>query len=173
MHAPETDNNAWHQQPTVWLVLGILAFTFIASISMLIVSIRNRPDMSVSDYTRIAEISAQHVAQNERAGELGLAVVLNFEPLPDGALKVTAQLSSPVEQVFPPQLRVHAQHIALTNQDAGTELRGDNGNYTGQIKLARGVYDLSVTDPQASWRLTGRITEPVAEVKLRASGASG
>ena len=45
----ETDNtkdeDAWHRQPTVWIVLGVLAFTVVSSIILLILALSNPPEL--------------------------------------------------------------------------------------------------------------------------------
>lgn len=38
-------DNAWHRQPTVWIVLGVLAFTIISSFILLFLAANNPPDL--------------------------------------------------------------------------------------------------------------------------------
>jgi len=38
-------DSAWHKQPTVWLVLGILAFTIVSSVVLLYLAATNPPDL--------------------------------------------------------------------------------------------------------------------------------
>lgn len=39
------DEGAWHRQPTVWIVLGVLAFTIVSSIILLILALSNPPEL--------------------------------------------------------------------------------------------------------------------------------
>jgi hypothetical protein len=38
-------DSAWHKQPTVWLVLGILAFTIVSSVVLLYLAATNPPEL--------------------------------------------------------------------------------------------------------------------------------
>lgn len=46
---PTSDNqaadNAWHRQPTIWVVLGILGFTVVSSFALLYVAAKNPPEL--------------------------------------------------------------------------------------------------------------------------------
>ncbi len=37
--------NAWHQQPTMWIVLGVLAFTVVSSFALLFLAATNPPEL--------------------------------------------------------------------------------------------------------------------------------
>lgn len=39
------EDNAWHRQPTVWLVLGILGCTIAASFALLYIATTNPPEL--------------------------------------------------------------------------------------------------------------------------------
>ncbi len=43
--AENQEDNAWHKQPTVWIVLGVLAFTFISSFVLLYLAATNPPEL--------------------------------------------------------------------------------------------------------------------------------
>ena len=38
-------DSAWHKQPTVWLVLGVLAFTIVSSVALLYIAATNPPEL--------------------------------------------------------------------------------------------------------------------------------
>lgn len=40
-----SQDSVWHKQPTVWLVLGILAFTIISSVVLLYIAATNAPEV--------------------------------------------------------------------------------------------------------------------------------
>ncbi len=40
-----TEDSAWYRQPTVWIVLGVLAFTMVSSFILLILAATNPPDV--------------------------------------------------------------------------------------------------------------------------------
>ena len=66
----------WYQQPAMWVVMGVLGFTFIASFILVLIASQNQPDLVVEDYSRIAEITAAQDMQAKRARELGMNAVL-------------------------------------------------------------------------------------------------
>jgi len=39
------EDSAWHRQPTVWIVLGVLAFTFLSSGVLLYLAVTNPPEL--------------------------------------------------------------------------------------------------------------------------------
>jgi hypothetical protein len=39
------EDSSWHKQPTVWLVLGILAFTIVSSVVLLYIAATNAPEL--------------------------------------------------------------------------------------------------------------------------------
>ena len=39
------EDSSWHRQPTVWIVLGILGFTFVSSFILLYVAASNPPEI--------------------------------------------------------------------------------------------------------------------------------
>ena len=39
------EDSAWHRQPTVWVVLGILGFTVVSSFALLYVAATNPPEL--------------------------------------------------------------------------------------------------------------------------------
>lgn len=38
-------DSAWHRQPTMWIVLGVLAFTFVSSGVLLYLAVTNPPEL--------------------------------------------------------------------------------------------------------------------------------
>ncbi len=42
---PPAEDSAWHRQPTVWIVLGILGFTIVSSFILLFIAASNPPDL--------------------------------------------------------------------------------------------------------------------------------
>jgi len=52
-----TQGNAWHQQPTVWIVLGVLAFTIVSSVVLLYLAATNPPELIIRTPTP-ADVSA-------------------------------------------------------------------------------------------------------------------
>ncbi len=47
-------DNAWHRQPTVWIVLGVLAFTIVSSFILLILAAANPPELIERKPTPVA-----------------------------------------------------------------------------------------------------------------------
>ncbi len=39
------EDSAWHRQPTVWIVLGVLGFTIVSSFILLYLAATNPPDL--------------------------------------------------------------------------------------------------------------------------------
>jgi len=45
MQDPQPEDSAWHRQPTVWVVLGVLGFTVVSSFALLYVAATNPPEL--------------------------------------------------------------------------------------------------------------------------------
>ena len=49
MNSDETEisakERAWHRQPTIWIVLGVLAFTVLSSVVLLYLAATNPPEL--------------------------------------------------------------------------------------------------------------------------------
>ena len=51
--AVSAEDSAWHRQPVVWLVLGLLGVTILASFALLYIATSNPPELIDKAPTRI------------------------------------------------------------------------------------------------------------------------
>jgi hypothetical protein len=166
----EPADNTWHQQPMIWMIIGLLGITMIASFALLYTASTNAPDLVVDDYTNIHEISLQTAARDKRAVELGLTAAVSFEAVNSASstLNIQVQLKTSEAFVWPDFIIVKTVNSTLAALDTRTELTGRDGIYTGILDLPRNTYDLHIEDLERTWRLTQRVTGPTLELNLSA-----
>jgi len=162
----------WHQQPTVWIVLGVLAFTIVSSIALLILAATNPPQMVVDDYTAITEISARERERDQRAQALGLTATVEFKAIEGTQFAVSAGVQSRKAAPLPAELALRVKHSTLTALDRDVLLKKVRGRYQGTVELPMTPFDLHIADPDGSWRLVARLPGPVSRLELEALGAA-
>jgi hypothetical protein len=170
MMATEPTDNTWHQQPMIWMIIGLLGITMIASFALLYTASTNAPDLVVDDYTNIHEISLQTAARDKRAAELGLTAVVSFEAVSSASstMNIQVQLKSSEAFAWPERISVKTVNSTLAALDTRTELTGRDGIYTGILALPSNTYDLHIEDPERTWRLAKRVTGPTRALNLSA-----
>jgi hypothetical protein len=170
MLANEPTDNTWHQQPMIWMIIGLLGITMIASFAMLYVASTNAPDLVVADYSNINEISAQTRARDKRAVALGLSAVVLLEPANTAVptMKIQVQLKAGEAALWPDRIIVKTVNSTLAALDTQTELTGRNGNFSGTLDLPRNTYNLHIEDPERTWRLSKRVTGQPQQLELSA-----
>jgi hypothetical protein len=170
MMATEPTDNTWHQQPMIWMIIGLLGITMLASFALLYVASTNAPELVVDDYTNIAEISAQTRARDKRAAELGLSAAVLFEPANTAVptMKIQVQLKATEALPWPSRITVKTINSTLAALDTQTELTGHDGLYSGNLSLPSNTYDLHIEDPERTWRLSKRATGQIRQLDLSA-----
>ncbi|MEE4184796.1 MAG: FixH family protein [Gammaproteobacteria bacterium] len=170
MSEPETAGQQWHQQPAIWIVLGVLAFTVVSSFILLVLALQNPPQMVVEDYTTIAETSARELQRDKRAQQLGLQAAVEFVANPGGGYQASARLDSAGLLPAPQRLRLRVKHSTLTALDSDILLERTTGAYAGTVNLPDSPFDLFIEDEAGTWRLSGRLPGPVSRVEMEALG---
>lgn len=161
--------NKWHQQPAIWVVLGVLGFTFFSSFALLFLAANNQPEMVVDDYTAIAEISAQESAREARAQELGLTAVIEFaiNTAGDGsATEATVRLTAQSDYATPATLQLRIKHSTRAALDRTALLEQRGNAYVGSVAVPPSPFTLIIGDIERSWRLSARLPGPVSRLEL-------
>lgn len=157
------DNNAWHQQPWIWFVIGLLAVTMLASFAMLFIALRNAPELVVENYSNIEEFTEQTRAQDEQALALNLSANVYIK---NGIMSV--DLASTESVGWPDTIIVRTVNSTLSALDRRAEFSGSQGRYTGTIDLPDNAYDMHIEDPKGSWRLSKRAFGTPDSIRLEA-----
>lgn len=170
MRQPVPARHEWYQQPAIWIVLGVLAFTVVSSFVLLGLAVRNPPQMVVDDYTTIAETSARELERDKRAQQLGLQAAVEFAANPGGGYRASARIESAGLMPAPPRLRLRVKHSTLTALDSDILLQRAKDAYAGVVDLPDSPFDLFIEDEAGTWRLAGRLPGPVSRVEMHALG---
>lgn len=162
--------NQWHRQPAIWVVLGVLGFTFVSSFVLLFLAAQNPPEMVVEDYTAITEISAQERARDLQAKALGLSAVIEFDA---SEVNTRVRLSSSTGYRVPDALVLRIKHSTRASFDAAINLQRNGTDYTGSVTLPASPFALFIEDPERTWRLSARLPGPVSRLELEALPTDG
>jgi uncharacterized protein len=154
----------WYREPMVWLMLALPASAVIAGVVTLQIAGRARWDASLDPVTRVAQVQTIDRAPDERAAVRGLAGSLRIDRA-NGAVVVT-----PVGEFAARAVVLQFAHVADATHDRDVTLvAGPNGDFAGQVELARGAYELTLSPADASFRLRGRLAARVDAAVLAPS----
>lgn len=150
----EAISQSWHRQPSIWLVIGILGFTMVASFGLLYLAMANAPDLSVADYSRIESIAAEEQSRRARATELGLKAAIEFNNT--NPARIIVKVEALEQPEWTDSLRLRVVHTTLPAFDSESVLRGANGSYAGFVTLPPGSFQLVLEDMSGTWQLSQR-----------------
>jgi hypothetical protein len=165
------DDNIWYRNFYVWLVIFLPFCAVVASFVTLYIAASNPPELAIADYESIQQISADQVARDNRATELGLAAELRTAADIDNSGQTNVELhmvAGTPGMVWPDEVMLRVVHSTLGALDTQAMLTGHSGQYSGQLSLPSGAYDLHIEDAGRSWRLSKRVSGMPARIEFEA-----
>ncbi|MBB3062954.1 FixH family protein [Microbulbifer rhizosphaerae] len=125
----EHNSKPWYREPWLWLVLSPIILVVVVSTTMVAISVRYADDTVSDTYYKDSRMYHYSARQDERARELGLAGMVQFQ---SGAGKVVLELNGDLE--YPQRLLLTLSHPVEADQDRHILLtRETGGRYAGSI----------------------------------------
>ena len=159
----QTRPSTW-RNPVMWLVVGLPLLSIVAGVGLLVVATRTGGADAVNDpVRRVAQIQTTDLGADERAGALGLRMLVRER---DGRIEAL-----PVSGHFPQgqTLRLLAEHPTDRARDRTLMLAPQGACWLSKDKFedAR-VHDwkFSLTPGNESWRLRARMPKAQRAVVL-------
>jgi hypothetical protein len=150
----------WWKQPWPWIILGMLGSVVVASMVTIVIAVKTQDTLVDSDYTKAGKTINLRLEKDQTAERYGVNLVLQALPSPDGYVLLTATYKAADPAAGQPKfLRLNLSHPTLANQDVSVALiqRGP-GEYRAQVSdLAKSHWHYTVEDPDAQWRVKGRL----------------
>ncbi|MCH8542903.1 MAG: FixH family protein [Alcanivorax sp.] len=139
-----TDTQPWYRYRFVWLIIGILAWSVVTGLTLLVVAVLNADDVVSDTWYRDGRGVNRDIAADNMAIALGVRVVA------EGS---TLQLSSDVALPMPQALELALRHptIAARDQLLGFVHQGD-GFYISDTALPAGRWAVTLTPSEGNWR---------------------
>ena len=140
-----TDTQPWYRYRFVWLIIGILAWSVVTGLTLLVVAVLNADDVVSDTWYRDGRGINRDIAADNMAVALGIRVVVQGS---------TLQLSSDAALPMPAQLELALRHPTIAARDqvlAFTHLGG--GEYATETALPQGRWSLTLTPSEGNWRL--------------------
>jgi hypothetical protein len=161
----------WYRQFWPWFIMSIPAASVVGGLLTFYLA-GGEPSMVVDDYGRIAMVTAQRAARDERAEQLGLNARLSFTGTPDQGIELTTvSLKQGIKTgELPGSLLLQLIHPTRSEMDRSINLAGSDGIYAGRLERPPGRYYISISDPDETWRLTGNLSAGTSALELQASG---
>ncbi len=129
---PNTDiHPPWYRQPWMWLVVGLPLLSVIASLTMVVIAVKNRDDLVRDDWYRAGRAINQNMQADMMARDMNLAGELVLAPASlqvDITLTQTAALSSATSAAStqPASLQLTLVHSTVAHEDMTTILMRNN-----------------------------------------------
>jgi hypothetical protein len=153
--------------PVVWVAIGVPLFAVVASIMLVVVSVRQAEPELPANYSWEGAALDQDLERARRATALGATIGLEFAA--DGRL-VARLAFRDATQPQPVRLVVHLTHSTLPALDRRFEMPLDaaSGTYAAALPpLQRGHWLIEVGDgADGGWRLRERFLAPAAHLGL-------
>lgn len=167
---PDVPGTPWYRHPWMWLVVGLPLASVIASLSMVVIAVKNKDDLVRDDWYKAGRAINQDLGAEQHARSLGLQATLVLEP---AAPAVTVTVN-PAENL-PEYLQLVLVHSTMAQEDI-TAILTRNGPATWQGSLPRlpmgkrhlMLEPMNAGSGTANWRLRANDVifqgEPVALV---------
>ncbi|MEX2963198.1 FixH family protein [Microbulbifer sp. TYP-18] len=149
----------WYREPWLWLVMAPLVLVVLVTLVMVSIAVRYADDTVSDTYYKDGLMYHYTAEQDEKARQLGLAGLLQFE-----GQAVTLELNGDFD--LPPQLLLTLSHPVEANLDRNILLSRVSasrysGSFDGDMRHRWYLRLMPELDPdrhlQAAWRLTGEI----------------
>lgn len=143
----------WYHQPWMWLVVGLPVVSVIASLSMVVISVKHRDDLVRDDWYKHGRAINQDIDAELQARQMGLSGTLTLEPAVPAVHVVIANGAA-----LPDRLQLLLVHSTLSSEDMTVMLqRGADGSWRALLpRLPMGKRHLML-EPLATgatrWRL--------------------
>jgi hypothetical protein len=150
----------WWKQPWPWIILGMLGSVVVASMVTIVIAVKTQDTLVDSDYTKAGKTINLRLEKDQKAERLGIVIQLKAKPSADGYSLITADYKAADSVAGQPKfLRLNLSHPTLANQDVSIALiLRDAGEYKAQISdLPSAHWYYSIEDPEAQWRIKGRL----------------
>ena len=139
-----TDTQPWYRYRFVWLIIGILGWSVVTGLTLLVVAILNADDVVSDTWYRDGRGVNRDIAADNMAVALGIRVQAEGR---------TLQLFSDAALTMPSTLELALRHptIAARDQILGFAHQGD-GLYTSSTALPAGRWAITLTPSEGNWR---------------------
>lgn len=143
----------WYREPMMWLVVGLPAAVVVATFVMVTVALRaGGTDAWPAQVRRTAQVQVEDLRADRAAIQLDLHGSLAIDA-DTGAVQV--ELANVPAQTL--QLQLDLIHPARAAGDASIQLVRSGERFLGRLPLPLApVWSVQVSDPEGSWRITGR-----------------
>jgi len=156
MDTTEADVRPWYREFWVWFMLGILGMGVASGTGVLVIGIKNAPQMVTGDYQPLGKALVDKRAHAERAASLGLSASLTV----GGDVAELAMSANRIEEL-PDQLLLRFQHPTDAGRDVSAVARK-----TGPDRWEAAMGDIQpptrsrviLSDLQQTWWLRGRFS---------------
>ena len=157
----EQSPKPWYREPWFWLVMSPLVLVVLVTMTMVSIAVRHADDTVSDTYYKDSRMYHFTAEQDERAQQLGLAGLLQFQPQEHTvSLDLNGNFDYPQQLLLTLSHPVEAdldRHILLSQISAG-RYRGD---IDGQLQHRWYLRLMPELDPeqhlQAEWRLKGEV----------------
>jgi hypothetical protein len=156
--ANESSNKPWYRQFWPWFIMLPPAGAVIGGIITIYLAFSNQPELVVDDYGSIDNTTAQRLAREQTAADMGLLAEVNLSRDTTGSfyLKVSLQQAGNAGEL-PEMLRATLIHSTKSEFDRSVDLLRSEGLYQGQIEIPASNYYLQLENPERTWRLVRRL----------------
>lgn len=146
----------WYREPWPWLLMIPPAVAVVAGLATLWIASSNADALVADDYYKRGLAINQDLARGERAKALQLTAHVRF-----AADRAELDLGAREGVALPHGLIMTLSHPTRGGMDQPVTLSMSGNRYTGAIKpLSAGKWQVSVEDPDRTWRLAGVIRLP-------------
>lgn len=160
MDMSEATVRPWYREFWVWFVLGILGMGVASGTGVLVIGIKNAPQMVTGDYQSLGKALVDTHERADRAASLGLSGSLSvgaeFAELVLGANRIAE---------LPEQLLLRFQHPTDAGRDISAVARRIDADrwqaHIGSLELPERSHVI-LSDLQQTWWLSGRFSGKVA-----------
>lgn len=158
------DTTPWYRQFWPWFILAILGWGVFSATTVLVLAVRNPPQLMTGDYARLGKALVDTHVRADRAEALGL--IGNLELIDNAwTLRVTSSDPGAPGQ----QLLLMAQHPTDAARDRQVLLERDpNGAFTGTAEAVPARGRIIVSDPEQTWWISSfyEIEDDELDVRL-------
>lgn len=146
------DLHPWYRQFWPWFIIGLLAFSVIASLSTVWISLQTTDSLVVSSGDDVQAVAERRINAERLAKELGLAALLEIN-LDSGTISVAIRSGTLAE--VPATLELELAHPAFSDRDQSLTLHKALPDDAGNPVWAGHFVDV----PDGRWYLTLRSGE--------------
>jgi hypothetical protein len=155
-----TQKEIWWKQPWPWIILAMLGSVVVASMVTIFIAVKTQDSLVDSDYTKAGKSINLRLEKDQKAERLGINIRLVAKASPDGYSLITASYKAADSAAGRPKfLRLNLSHPTLANRDVSIALiLRETGDYRAQVTdLMSAHWHYSIEDPDAQWRVKGRL----------------